>query len=146
MVSLLDEVDRRMTAGNACGDVRDEDFPALQRQLDDLPSDTGREHARRRSRTASRILHDLVDDQCGEIEAKTGAGDDDDTQTVPTVPTTPTADPAADDTRPRPSRPSRPRPSRRTEPRTEPQTDTEGGGIGPGNARQGNGGNGKETR
>jgi len=84
MIGLLDETDRRMRAANACGDVRDEDLPGLERQLNDLPGDTD-ENTRKTLEDGFAHLSELVDRECGRLQEEKERTTETETDTTPTI-------------------------------------------------------------
>ncbi len=126
---LLDQVNDRIEARNACGDIREESLPALQTQLDQLPSDLD-SNTRQTLEDGVAHLEDLVDEQCGEIQRdkERDRTESDTTETTTTVPTDTTTDTQTDTT----TTDTQTDTDTQTEPPTEPPTVPQGGGISPG--------------
>ncbi len=80
--SLAERVDVRI--GGACEDAQDENIPAIQRQVDGLPSDTDPEVKKALSESVAN-LSSLLDTECQDIdEQETREREQTDTATTPT--------------------------------------------------------------
>jgi hypothetical protein len=67
IVSELDEIRRRMEAENACGDIVEEDYPAIEAELARLPEDVDPDLRRALKDSVTR-LRELTDEECERIK------------------------------------------------------------------------------
>jgi len=127
IVSNLDEIRRRMEAENACGDIVEEDYPAIEAELARLPEDVDPD-LRRALKDSVKRLRELTDEECQRIKEEKKAARPDpepvpepvpvpEPEPVPTTPTEP-EETVPEDTVPEPE--PEPEPEPRPEPQPEP--------------------------